>query len=225
MATTWRADQQLHHRQCQSLSATFGIQSTRSDNPDVFGFTDTVNSLELMLPSRGSTVSRNASRKYSISVRQNCHPDSAFLERGWMSQELPESLQRSGSAELGPARIELFRRYGSPVHRLIMPSIANLAHTMRISRVPTLLAVMLWAMARFQETAIQSALTEGSSRHLHFTGAETGNDFADFLWESDCSSIAFGNADKYFRPNFYSAYLTDDYRVKGVTDINYRSSI
>jgi hypothetical protein len=47
-----------------------------------------------------------------------------------------------------------------------------------------------------------------------FTGAGTGNDFQDFLTGVvDTSSIAYGNADKYFRANLYDAYVTDDWRV------------
>ena len=47
-----------------------------------------------------------------------------------------------------------------------------------------------------------------------FTGALTGLDFADFLLGTPAtSSIAYGNADKYFRGNFYDAYINDVWRV------------
>jgi hypothetical protein len=57
-----------------------------------------------------------------------------------------------------------------------------------------------------------------------FTGAATqrsangatigGDDFADFLLGiPDTSSIAFGNADKYFRESVYAAYINDDWRM------------
>ena len=47
-----------------------------------------------------------------------------------------------------------------------------------------------------------------------FTGAATGHDFADFLLGTpSTASIAFGNADKYFRGLSYDAYLTDDWRI------------
>src|SRR5207244_10541614 len=49
---------------------------------------------------------------------------------------------------------------------------------------------------------------------LTFTGAATGNDFADFLLSiPTASSLAFGNADKYFRQSLTNAYLMDDFRV------------
>lgn len=54
-----------------------------------------------------------------------------------------------------------------------------------------------------------------------FTGQTTGSDFADFLiGVPDTSSIAFGNADKYFRQTVYDAYATDDWRVMPILTIN-----
>lgn len=47
------------------------------------------------------------------------------------------------------------------------------------------------------------------------TGAAGGFDLADFLLGvPDTSSIAFGNADKYFRESVSDGYLDDDYRVR-----------
>ena len=54
-----------------------------------------------------------------------------------------------------------------------------------------------------------------------FTGGATGSDLADFLiGVPDTSSIAFGNADKYFRQTVYDAYATDDWRVLPILTIN-----
>jgi hypothetical protein len=66
-----------------------------------------------------------------------------------------------------------------------------------------------------------------------FTGAATqqvvngvpvagvGSDFADFLLGiPDTASIAFGNADKYFRSSSWDAYFTDDWRVSSGITVN-----
>lgn len=64
-----------------------------------------------------------------------------------------------------------------------------------------------------------------------FTGAATqgtlngaavgGSDFADFLLGiPDTSSIAYGNADKYFRESVYDVYATDDWRLNPELTIN-----
>jgi hypothetical protein len=49
----------------------------------------------------------------------------------------------------------------------------------------------------------------------------TGSDFADFLLGiPDTSSIAFGNADKYFRTNSYDAFFADDWRMSSTFTLN-----
>jgi hypothetical protein len=56
---------------------------------------------------------------------------------------------------------------------------------------------------------------------FNFNGAATGSDFADFLLGvPDTSSIAYGNADKYFRSNIYDAYFTDDWRATPTLTLN-----
>jgi outer membrane receptor protein involved in Fe transport len=48
-----------------------------------------------------------------------------------------------------------------------------------------------------------------------FTGAAAGSDLAGFLFGvPDTASIAFGNADKYFRANSWDAYISDDWRFR-----------
>jgi hypothetical protein len=60
--------------------------------------------------------------------------------------------------------------------------------------------------------AFTGAATQGSANGAAVPG--TGSDFAGFLLGiPDTSSIAFGNADKYFRTSSYDAYFTDDWRV------------
>jgi len=54
-----------------------------------------------------------------------------------------------------------------------------------------------------------------------FTGAFTGNDFADFLEGLPAtSSIAYGNADKYFRASWLDGFVNDDWRMKSNLSLN-----
>ena len=54
-----------------------------------------------------------------------------------------------------------------------------------------------------------------------FTGAAAGYDWADFLLGiPDTSSIAFGNADKYFRSTWLDGYFNDDWRVSSGLTLN-----
>jgi len=53
-------------------------------------------------------------------------------------------------------------------------------------------------------------------------GAASGSDLADFLIGiPDTSSIAYGNADKYFREPVYSLYGNDDWRALPILSINW----
>lgn len=48
-----------------------------------------------------------------------------------------------------------------------------------------------------------------------FTGSAAGSDFAGFLFGvPDAASIAFGNADKYFRAHAWDAYVSDEWRLR-----------
>jgi hypothetical protein len=54
-----------------------------------------------------------------------------------------------------------------------------------------------------------------------FTGEAVGSDFAGFLVGiPDASSIAYGNADKYFRASSYSGYFAGDWRTRASLTIN-----
>ena len=54
-----------------------------------------------------------------------------------------------------------------------------------------------------------------------FTGAAAGSDFAGFLLGvPDASTIAFGNADKYFRSSMSDAYISDDWRASSSFTLN-----
>lgn len=54
-----------------------------------------------------------------------------------------------------------------------------------------------------------------------FTGAFTGNDLADFLEGLPAtSSIAFGNADKYFRASWVDGFVNDDWRLRNNFSLN-----
>jgi len=64
---------------------------------------------------------------------------------------------------------------------------------------------------RIQSNPISEANPRGT---FQFNGVAYGNDFADFLLGvPDTSSIAYGNADKYFRNSWLDAYVTDVWRI------------
>jgi hypothetical protein len=73
-------------------------------------------------------------------------------------------------------------------------------------------------MRRYQFNVLAQQDARGT---FTFTGASTGYDFAGFLLGiPDTSSIAFGNADKYYRQRFFDGYFRDDWRVNGALTLN-----
>jgi hypothetical protein len=75
--------------------------------------------------------------------------------------------------------------------------------------------------ADFKRQQFNSLAQQDPRGSFTFTGATAGSDFAGFLLGiPDTSSIAFGNADKYFRAGMYDAYFTDDWRVSPALTIN-----
>ncbi len=54
-----------------------------------------------------------------------------------------------------------------------------------------------------------------------FNGAATGSDIGDFLFGiPDTSTLAWGNARKYFRQSVYDAFVSDDWRLRPELTIN-----
>ena len=63
--------------------------------------------------------------------------------------------------------------------------------------------------------------TFGFTGETNATGIVPGSDFAEFLMGvPSTASIAFGNADKYFRDSLYDAFFTDDWRISSAFTLN-----
>lgn len=75
-----------------------------------------------------------------------------------------------------------------------------------------------------QQNARGSFTFTGAATQLYTNGSAipgTGSDLADFLLGvPDTSSIAFGNADKYFRDSVYDTFVADDWRVSTGLSLN-----
>lgn len=198
------------------LSFTFGISSTRSDSPDLFGFTDT---------SRNKGINTSVTLNHRFTQRISGTVRYAFSRS--VSEAMPYFGTRadvSGDAGItGNDRDS--RNWGPPslsfsggIARLSSGSYAfdrNMSNTVGYtsSYVMGRHALSFGVDYRSQHFNLLSQRDARGS--FTFTGAETGNDFADFLLGiPTASSIAFGNADKYFRQSFVNASLRDDYRVR-----------
>jgi hypothetical protein len=219
-----------------NVNAGFGYQNTRQSNPNPsgFGFVDTTNSAGL-----NSNVSwrRNFEKTvfgtftYSYS-RYSSRGTPYFSGRENVSGEAgisgndqspgdwgPPSLSfSSGMAGLSDGTLSLMRNQtqslGGNVQWTRRPHNMTFGGDFRRLQLNNLSQQNPRGAIGFNGTA-----TEEFSAGAPVFG--TGSDFADFLLGiPDTASIAFGNADKYFRQGTYDLYANDDFRATSTLTIN-----
>jgi len=204
------------------LTGSGSFSSTRSDSPNLFGFSDAIRSSSTSI---ALTWVHRFTRRISGNVRYQ------FARTA--IQTLPyfgNKIDVSGNAGItGNDRDP--QNWGPPA----------LSFAGGIARLST----GSYAFDRTQSNVVGYTSSWGHGRHsfgygvdyrrqqfnlfsqqngrgtFTFNRAETGNDFADFLLGiPTASSLALGNADKYFRQSFTNAYLTDDFRVISSLTLN-----
>ena len=197
------------------VSGLFALQSTRSDNPNLFGFLDTNRSLGL-----------NLNLNWRHNVTQRFFTNLGFQYSRMALRATPYFENRANiSGQAG-----ILGNNQDPVN-WGPPALA-------FSSGITSLSDGLPSFTRNQTTGISMDNLWNRSRHnisfggdvrrqqfnllsqqdprgqFTFTGVAAGYDLAGFLLGvPDTSSIAFGNADKYFRATSYDAYVVDDWRM------------
>jgi hypothetical protein len=206
----------------ERLSGTFGYSSTRSDNPDLFGFTDVANAR-----------TTNASVTWNHRFTQRVNATIRYQFSRTVSESLPyfgTRLDISGIAGI-TGNDQDPRNWGPPslnfsggIARLSSGSFAfDRSQSSMISYGSS------WTHLRhaisygvdFRRQQFNLLSQRDARGSFTFTGATTGNDFADFLLGVPAtSSIAFGNADKYFRQSFTNAFVTDDWRIRAALTLS-----
>ncbi len=209
-----RANKTIGRR--NQVSGGFAYQSTRTDSPSVFGFLD--NSKSLGINSNLNWRHHFTGRLYSSTTLQ-------FSRLSSQATPFFANLQNvSGKAGiLGNNQDPV--NWGPP--------------TLTFASGIAALTDGIFSSIRNQTSAFNEEIGWNHGRHnflfggdlrklqfnpvsqqeprgtFTFTGAATGSDFADFLLGvPDTSSIAFGNADKYFRSTSADAYVTDEWKVR-----------
>jgi hypothetical protein len=202
------------------VSGSGGFQNSRSDNPDMFGFTDTA---------RSTSVNANASLTHRFTNRVSGNARYAFSRA--VSKNLPyfgNVLDISGIA--GISGNDRDARNWGPPGLSFASGIARLStgsHSFDRNESHAVFYTSTWVKGRhafgygadYKKQKFNLLSQRDARGNFTFTGAASGNDFADFLLGvPTASSLAFGNADKYFRQSFANAYVTDDFRLmSGVT--------
>ena len=214
------------------LYGDFAFQSTRTGSPNLFGFLDTTDVLGIntgihwshrfsqrLFLNLGYRFSRLATRVTPYwENRENVSGAAGITGNNQdpMNWGPPSLVFSSGIAGLSDARSSFDRNQTSAV------SVAMLwnrdKHNIRFG-------------GDFRRQEFNYLSQQNPRGTFTFTGAATqgsvngvavgGSDFADFLLGiPDTSSIAFGNADKYFRESVYDAYITDDWRISPQFTVN-----
>ena len=197
------------------LSFLFALQSTRSDTPNLFEFLDATRTL-------GLNVNANWHHRFATRFFTNVGVQFSRLS----SRLTPyfENLENvSGDARISGNNQSPIN-WGPPSLNFAS-GIAGLSDGLPSNTRNQTSGVSidnLWSHSGhnigfggdFRRQEFNMLSQQNPRGAFAFTGAATGFDFADFLaGVPDTSSIAFGNADKYFRSSTYEGYVNDDWRL------------
>jgi len=201
----------------------FAFQSIRSSGSNLFGFLDTTDTL-------GLNTNVNWSHRFSHQI---------FLTTGYKfsrvrTEVVPNFANRINvSGEAGITGNNQDPTNWGPPALVFSSGIASLSDAQSSfdrNETNSVSESLLWnhghhnvtVGADFRRQEFNYLSQENPRGEFTFTGIATGvSDFADFLKGiPDTSSIAFGNADKYFRQSVYDVYLTDDWRLRPELTIN-----
>jgi hypothetical protein len=200
----------------------FAFASTRADNPNLFAFLDTTKTL-------GIHTNVNWTRRFGRQGFLNVgYQFSRFSTRVKPYFENRENV--SGEAGiLGNNQDPI--NWGPPGLKF-SSGIAGLSDSQSSfdrNQTSGLSYAMLWGRgthslafgADLRRQQFNDLSQQDARGAFTFTGAQTGSDFADFLLGIPAaSSIAFGNADKYFRESVYDAYIKDDWKIRPGLTLN-----
>jgi len=214
-----RANKTLNNK--NFVNGLFAYRNSRADSPSILGFLDTTGI---------AGINSNASYRHIFSQRVNLNINVQYSR--FAVRSVPYFANRvnvSGSAGItgnnqepgnwGPPTLS----FASGIQSLSDGQQAvNRNQTLGFS--PTLMWIrrphnitMGMDYRRQQFNALSQQNPRGT---FSFTGGP-GQDFTSFLLGiPDASSIAFGNADKYFRSAMWDAYFTDDWRIGPSLTIN-----
>jgi hypothetical protein len=228
-----RAQKQIGRK--NNLSGGFAFQDTRLNNPNIFGFLDTTSTLG---------INANASWRHNFTPRwfttftyqfsrQSTHVTPYFQNRTNVSGEAGITGNNQDPTYWGPPSLS----FASGIAGLSdgLPSFdRNVTNTVSYDN--------LWNRGRhnvqfgadYRRQQFNILTQQNPRGGFGFTGAATqqtvngvpvsgtGVDFADFLLGiPDTSSLAYGNADKYFRASSYDGYINDDWRISPGLTLNY----
>jgi hypothetical protein len=210
---------------------SFGLQSTRSDSVNLFGFVDHTGSLG---------INSGIHWSHRLKPRVFLYANYTFSRlRTEITPNFENRINVSGNAGIA-GNDQDATNWGPPALNFSsgFAALSDGNSAFNRNRTDSLTASTLIYHAKhnitiggeFRKQEYNDFAQQLPRGAFTFTGAATagaagltasGSDLADFLIGiPDTSSLAFGNADKYFRENVYSLYANDDWRVLPILTIN-----
>ncbi len=201
---------------------TFSYQNTRSVNPNIFGFVD-----------RGNIQAFDTTLNWTHRFTQRIFTTFKYNFNRLSTRNTPNFANKinvSGNAGIAGNNQDPIN-WGPPALSFVsgIASLSDGQQSFNRNESNAISMNTFWSKAPhnftfgadFRRQQFNYLSQQDARGNFTFTGAATGNDFADFLTGTpDTSSIAFGNADKYLRANVYDAYFTDDWRVSPSLTLN-----
>ena len=206
----------------QQFSGSFGLQSTRTDNPNLFGFVDAI---------RNQAI--NATLSWSRRLTPRLSANASYAFRRTVARTIPYFAYRenvSGNAGIG-SNSQDPRNWGPP-NLNFSGGIAGLfdgQHGFDRTQSNAISYAGSWNRGHhavsfgvsFLDQQFNLFSEQDARGTLTFTGAASGIDFADFLLGiPTASSIAFGNPDRYFSQHVYDAFVMEDWRAGSSLTLN-----
>jgi hypothetical protein len=210
-----------------SLFGNFAFQDTRASNPNVFGFLDTTDSL-------GLTTNANWFHRFAQGFfgtfgyqfsRSSVDLTPYFEKRENVSGAAGIAGNDQNPVDWGPPTLNF----------VSVQSLSDGLQSTTHNETGAISASFFWNHGRhefqfggdYKKQQFNSLGQQNGRGTFTFTGAATGtgpgtgSDLADFLLGvPDAASVAFGNADKYFRGSLYDGFFNDVWRINSALTLN-----
>jgi hypothetical protein len=202
--------------QKNNLVGTFQWQSTRTDTPNLFGFL--ANGRQMGLQSTAGWRHNFSTRHYINFGYQFSRSSSRtipfFANRENVSGQAGITGNNQEPVNWGPPALN-FANGISPLGEAQYGSTVNQSSGVTVDGFRALSRHNLTYGFDYRRQQTNIISQQDARGNFTFTGAAAGSDFAGFLFGiPDTSSIAYGNADKYFRSNAWATYISDDWRAR-----------
>jgi hypothetical protein len=210
--------------QRNQIFGNFAFQSSRTDTPNIFSFLDS-----------GRTKGINTAINWTVRPTQRFNMTFRYQFSRFSSTTTPFFANRVNVSDLAgiTGNNQEPINWGPPT--LVFSGFNGLSdglHSSVRNETNTVSYTSFWNHGRhniqfgadLRRQQFNTVSQQNPRGTLTFTGAATrsatdpttGADFADFLLGiPDTSTLAFGNADKYFRQSVTDAFFQDDWRING----------